>query len=443
MFTILTRIKSLWCFEYFYIPNIVKFCLLTLLMKMISILIFSIIPATLLSQKLIVKSDFTAEELVNSVLVNPSDGHLVIRNPRLAGNKFAAGVFVNKSTPLLTEKGIILSTGNAADAGGPNTKGNSGTELYFDGDDWLSQKVKDKTFDAISLSFEFQSRCDSISFSFFFGSDEYPEYANRGLNDIFGFALYDADGNLVKDLSTVPTNGIEVSVDNINHLKNKQWYLGNYTWDEAKFDSQIPEDVIMLARDFQYDGFTTLFRTGTKLKPYNWYSIRFVIADVGDAIYDSGAFIQAESFKSEGEPKLPDADFWNEKIIELSDDFEVEISDGKLLRVFSHIQFEFDSDSLIHSTDDEISKLVDYLNANPFMSCEVVGYTDAVGTETYNLDLSTRRAKNVYMELIHAHISPKRISYVGKGEIGSHNKFETEQGIDKDRRVEFVLFVEK
>ncbi len=89
--------------------------------------------------------------------------------------------------------GIIISTGNVFDAIGPNNIPNKSSETSNNSDDDLNTIVNANTFDAAVLEFDFNSFTDSISFNFFFASEEYPEYVNKNVNDIFGFFLINTD----------------------------------------------------------------------------------------------------------------------------------------------------------------------------------------------------------------------------------------------------------
>jgi OmpA-OmpF porin, OOP family len=61
-------------------------------------------------------------------------------------------------------------------------------------------------------------------------------------------------------------------------------------------------------------------------------------------------------------------------------------------------------------------KLVDLLKRNPKATFTIEGYTDSIGTEAYNFDLSQRRADNMKMYLVQAlSIPPSQIDARGRG----------------------------
>lgn len=82
------------------------------------------------------------------------------------------------------------------------------------------------------------------------------------------------------------------------------------------------------------------------------------------------------------------------------------------------VHFDFDSDDLHEAATPDIeaaaSVLVDHF---PNARFRVAGYTDAAGSAEYNLDLSERRARAVYQELVETHGVPAdRLESRGFGE---------------------------
>ncbi len=81
-----------------------------------------------------------------------------------------------------------------------------------------------------------------------------------------------------------------------------------------------------------------------------------------------------------------------------------------------NIYFDFDKKNLIISSNTGLDKLADYMLKNPNSKFEIVGYTDAVGSESYNLKLSKRRALTVKKYLSNKGISDVQLTVVGAGE---------------------------
>lgn len=111
--------------------------------------------------------------------------------------------------------------------------------------------------------------------------------------------------------------------------------------------------------------------------------------------------------------------------------------------IIHDVLFEFDSDSLVvGGADSTLKKLVDYINQKPvFTKLIIEGHTDSIGSDTYNADLSRRRANTIRKWLIEKHkIDPAKLSSFGKGErnpIADNGNF---QGRQLNRRVEFTIY---
>ena len=107
--------------------------------------------------------------------------------------------------------------------------------------------------------------------------------------------------------------------------------------------------------------------------------------------------------------------------------------------VLNNIMFEFDKDVLVEKSILEISRLVDWLNNNPGIKIEFRGHTDNKGLPSYNLELSKKRAKSVYDEVLSRGISDHRLSFKGFGDTSPISTNESEAGRSINRRTEIVI----
>lgn len=90
------------------------------------------------------------------------------------------------------------------------------------------------------------------------------------------------------------------------------------------------------------------------------------------------------------------------------------LGSGTKIRMPEDQLFSFDSAEL--QPGDIMRKLVDLLKRNPRATFTIEGYTDSIGTEAYNFDLSQRRADNMRMYLVQAlGIDPSHIDARGRG----------------------------
>jgi outer membrane protein OmpA-like peptidoglycan-associated protein/tetratricopeptide (TPR) repeat protein len=106
--------------------------------------------------------------------------------------------------------------------------------------------------------------------------------------------------------------------------------------------------------------------------------------------------------------------------------------------VLPNVFFDFDSDQLKPESDDELKKLIEFLNENPRLTIEISGHTDNVGNSSYNMELSTKRAKAIYNYLITT-IDASRLTYTGYGPQMPVSTNDTEEGRALNRRCEIKI----
>jgi outer membrane protein OmpA-like peptidoglycan-associated protein len=80
------------------------------------------------------------------------------------------------------------------------------------------------------------------------------------------------------------------------------------------------------------------------------------------------------------------------------------------------IHFAFDQSELTDSAKTILDEKVAIFRANPTMSIVMVGYTDLIGTDAYNMALGTRRAVAAKAYLVDHGIEPSRVTIESKGE---------------------------
>lgn len=87
----------------------------------------------------------------------------------------------------------------------------------------------------------------------------------------------------------------------------------------------------------------------------------------------------------------------------------------------------------------KLRKLADLLVQNPERSVMVEGFTDSVGDEAYNRELSERRAEAIRTTLVGMGVNADRISTRGYGESFPVAANDTAAGRQLNRRVEIVI----
>ena len=116
--------------------------------------------------QLIVGEGFSAQVLVGNVLVG--DG-VQTRNISYTGHNRAIALFENgDDAELGLDKGIIISSGIAAESKGPNNTLDNTKDLGYPGDQTLDKIAGLLTGDAGVLQFDFKPQTEEIEFKYIF-----------------------------------------------------------------------------------------------------------------------------------------------------------------------------------------------------------------------------------------------------------------------------------
>lgn len=83
--------------------------------------------------------------------------------------------------------------------------------------------------------------------------------------------------------------------------------------------------------------------------------------------------------------------------------------------VIDNIFYDYDRATLRPESKTALDELAQVLRDNPNVTIEMASHTDRHGSEAYNIDLSSRRAKSVIDYLISAGIEPERLQSQGYG----------------------------
>lgn len=115
--------------------------------------------------------------------------------------------------------------------------------------------------------------------------------------------------------------------------------------------------------------------------------------------------------------------------------------EGDNIRLIMPEKITFDSNrsNVRYSFQEVLNSIVLVLHKYKDTVLKIVGHTDSVGSESYNLDLSERRANAVATYLINQGISPQRIQAYGAGEGFPVATNDTELGRSMNRRVELSI----
>lgn len=116
------------------------------------------------------------------------------------------------------------------------------------------------------------------------------------------------------------------------------------------------------------------------------------------------------------------------------------IATPEKLEITDRIHFEFDKAVIRPESYPILDEVASILKEKPAMELMIVGHTDSLGSDDYNLRLSQARASSVRNYLIEkGGISPSRLQSSGRGEFEPIASNDTDEGRALNRRVEFMI----
>jgi outer membrane protein OmpA-like peptidoglycan-associated protein len=113
--------------------------------------------------------------------------------------------------------------------------------------------------------------------------------------------------------------------------------------------------------------------------------------------------------------------------------------DSLKISVPGEVSFDFGSSQLNPAFVPTIDSMADILRRYEKTVVHVVGHTDSVGSASFNLQLSERRADTVAAAFRQRGIEPERLRTEGRGMNEPRASNETDAGRQLNRRVEIVI----
>jgi outer membrane protein OmpA-like peptidoglycan-associated protein len=114
-------------------------------------------------------------------------------------------------------------------------------------------------------------------------------------------------------------------------------------------------------------------------------------------------------------------------------------TDRGLVLTLGDVLFETGSADLSPGAGRNLDKLVQFLTDHPERLVQIDGFTDSIGTDSFNLDLSQHRADAVRYQLVSRGISSTRIATQGYGKAYPVASNSESSGRQLNRRVEVVI----
>ena len=223
--------------------------------------------------------------------------------PSLSSGRFSNGIV----SGLLIDSGIVLTSGTlsttlsvngvnlpASSFASTNTNTNNG-DADLAAAAGVANSGNSGLHDLCKLEFDFVPSSDTVKFNYRFGSEEYPEFNCSNYNDIFAFFINGPGYAIPTNVAIIPNTTIPVSINSINSgagINSSCTNLGPGSPFTGLYINNATSNQIV------YDGLTVKMQSKFVVQPCSTYHMKFAIADLFDHIYDSGVFLEANSFAS-------------------------------------------------------------------------------------------------------------------------------------------------
>ncbi|MCC2546976.1 OmpA family protein [Hymenobacter sp. BT175] len=420
------------------------------------------------------------DSLVDNMLVGLG---IRVGNVKLRAERSSMGSFVIDTPIIGMQRGVLLSTGDVHSiAQANNSPGTSGfaadPTVKFKPDKDLARICRCRPRDQVILEFDFVPAHNTVFFRYIFASEEYKEYVGSSYNDAFAFIL---TGPKVKrrNLAVLPGTGRPVTINNINQHRRSELFLNNdyfLNYGMLKNIKQRPRLSIFrrlwnylfnraqdnpagfyvlrgekkklnqsLVSRLEYDGFTRVLTASAYVQPWQLYHLKLVVGDVGDAIFDSGVFLEQGSFRSVRDTLEPGFAAYRD----LSRVMNWDSIFGRLKRPLvlapagpdwslTTVGFGVDEYRLGPAECTRLTALARYALTHPGQ-LQIQGFTDNTGSAAHNKELSEKRALWVMYYLARQGVPRSRMLYLGLSDEKPVAANDDEQGRAANRRVEISL----
>lgn len=255
--------------------------------------------ARIKAQYITVDTNHSVEQLVKDIFIGQQNNNCIaVSNISISGwdfgnNDLSYGYFNKGTSNFPISEGIILSTGKAKDAVGPNNFLQDAFASGWGGDADLIAILQqaglpwDHILNATSLEFDFTAfQTDKISFEYMFLSEEYRP-VNCKYSDAFAFLIKKANStDPYTNIALVPgttTPVTSLSINGATACPKNTSYFGGFNPVESPTN---------------FNGETKVLKAETPVVRGQKYHIKLVIADHGDTNgrYDSAVFLKGGSF---------------------------------------------------------------------------------------------------------------------------------------------------
>jgi len=261
--------------------------------KLLKVVLLLLIGFNGFAQSIQVDDTYSAQQLVEALVQNSCAqiSNVSINGGSGGGNSFG---YFTAGDNFPFANGIVLTTGLALSAQGPNTSLIGDGWEGWGGDSDLEDALSiTSSFNATVLEFDFVPSADHISFDYIFASEEYTTWSSEDMcnySDGFAFLLKVVGDNSPgsnQNLAVIPGTDVPVKVTTVRGAgfcpsANEEYF-------EAFNGTDHPTN---------FNGQTVVLTAQADVLPGTVYHIKLVIADQGDTIYDSAIFLGGGSFNA-------------------------------------------------------------------------------------------------------------------------------------------------
>lgn len=335
------------------------------------------------------------------------------QKPENLGNRINSSAW--ESQPFLSSDGRFLIFSS-------NRKGGFGKrDLYY------SKKVNGEWTKATNLGDKVNTFADEIS-PFLTLSNDKLFFSSNGRVGMGGFDIYKISWPINK--GEVSNIGLPINTFN-NELSYHQKFNGGKYWSrETQSEAKYPPSKIFFEDSQKRNEVNLVFGTVVNSKDSSKLKAKIQIYDLelDSLVQETYSNLISGEYKVVI-PRPSEYSFHVDAPKHLFHSSRLDINKSKTELNFAlkpiekgatvelnNIYFEFDSYELSEKSKNEIDKLGDFLIKNPNVKIEIGGYTDNIGSDAYNKELSRNRANAVYNKLIQKDgVDKDNIQVIGYG----------------------------
>ena len=261
-----------------------------------------------------------------------------------------------------------------------------------------------------------------------------------------GTALFDGAIAGIKELKKAPSNFKKVMVlftDGLdNSSKSKIDSVEYYAHKENVLIYSISyglgmADIDVMMRLSKSSGGKFYQLISTKQFPYvfadiyiglnNYYKIKYK-PPVCDGLHKASVFLK---FSGSNLPVLSDTGWYDKSVFTKYDTV------GKI--TFINIEFDFGKSVIKKGSENELEKIAMAMKLNSQLKIRVLGHTDNIGDDKFNMDLSNKRAEAVVNALVKMGVKRNHLTFHGFGSTKPLVPNDSEENRQRNRRTEFEI----